>query len=483
MSRVRVGHSFKRWLFLVHRWLGIVTCLLFTVWLLSGLVMIYVPFPSLGRAERLEGLAPIHWSTVRVSPEDARGFARGSPVRSLTLEMRDRTPVWRIDLWNADRVAISAVSGRVLPRTDLASARRIASDFGHAPVRTLTSIERDQWTVASSFNRHRPLWKAALSGEGGRVLYVSSQTGEVVLDTSARERFWNWVGSVPHWIYPTVLRQNNSVWRQVVMWVSGPCIIGAVSGVWIGLLRVRVGRRRYGTGQVTPYRGWMKWHHFGGLAGGLFLVTWIFSGWLSVDPGHLFASPGLGTAARIRYAGVDKPLSLSVDALARSAAGGKRVSILWSMGEPQAVFERSLRQLRILDGATLSPLHIDQKAIVQRAGILVPNGRLVAVDRLTMPDSYWYETNGRPLLPVLRIRYDDAARSWAYIDPVSGSLVGDSDARRRAYRWAFDLLHKWDLNGLTGARPIWDVLLWMMSLAGLIVAMSGIVTGWRRLGR
>ncbi|WP_432788058.1 PepSY domain-containing protein [Novosphingobium rhizosphaerae] len=483
MSGGRLGHHLKRWLFLAHRWIGIVTCMLFTIWLVSGLVMIYVPFPSLGKAERLAGLAPIDWAAVRVTPEEARRVAGGRPVRNLTLEMRDRAPVWQIEPWDAAPVAISAVSGNVLAQTDGASARRIAGDFGHAPVRLITALERDQWTVAGSFDRHRPLWKAELAGEGGRVLYVSSRTGEVVLDTNGMERFWNWIGSVPHWIYPTVLRQYNLVWRQVVMWVSGPCIIGAITGIWIGILRLRTGRRRYSAGRFTPYRGWMKWHHVSGLVGGVFLTTWIFSGWLSVDPGRLFASPGLSLASQISYAGADKPLTLAADALGRSATGAKLVRIRWSLGRPQVLVERGPQQASFLSGKTLTPWQTDRATIEQRAAQLVPAGHIIAVDRLVAPDAYWYETDGLPLLPVLRIRFDDPARSWVYIDPASGAIVGDTDTRRRLYRWAFDLLHKWDLNGLTQARPAWDAVLWLTSLAGLLIAVSGVVIGWRRLNR
>ncbi len=36
-----------KWLlYWLHRWLGIVTCVLSVMWFLSGLVMLYVPFPS-----------------------------------------------------------------------------------------------------------------------------------------------------------------------------------------------------------------------------------------------------------------------------------------------------------------------------------------------------------------------------------------------------------------------------------------------------
>lgn len=36
----------KRWLYLIHRWAGIVLCLFFAMWFISGVVMMYVGYPS-----------------------------------------------------------------------------------------------------------------------------------------------------------------------------------------------------------------------------------------------------------------------------------------------------------------------------------------------------------------------------------------------------------------------------------------------------
>jgi hypothetical protein len=49
---------------------------------------------------------------------------------------------------------------------------------------------RDQWTVSGAFNRHRPLYRIAIGDEADTDLYVSSSTGEVVGDTTRRERGW-----------------------------------------------------------------------------------------------------------------------------------------------------------------------------------------------------------------------------------------------------------------------------------------------------
>ncbi len=37
----------KRWLYLIHRWAGVVLCLFFAMWFVSGVVMMYVGYPKL----------------------------------------------------------------------------------------------------------------------------------------------------------------------------------------------------------------------------------------------------------------------------------------------------------------------------------------------------------------------------------------------------------------------------------------------------
>ncbi|MFC6049714.1 PepSY domain-containing protein, partial [Methylobacterium hispanicum] len=66
-----LGKRLRRWLYLTHRWLGILTGLLFATWFVSGVVMMYVGFPRLTDAERRAALPPIAWDRVAVEPEAA----------------------------------------------------------------------------------------------------------------------------------------------------------------------------------------------------------------------------------------------------------------------------------------------------------------------------------------------------------------------------------------------------------------------------
>jgi hypothetical protein len=48
---------------ITHRYLGVAVGLLMFVWFFSGIVMMYVNFPSLDRDERIRSLSPIDWRT------------------------------------------------------------------------------------------------------------------------------------------------------------------------------------------------------------------------------------------------------------------------------------------------------------------------------------------------------------------------------------------------------------------------------------
>src|SRR5262249_61502674 len=60
-----------RTLILFHRWLGVVFCLLFAMWFASGIVMHFMPFPSLSESERVTDLSPIDLKRAAHGPAQA----------------------------------------------------------------------------------------------------------------------------------------------------------------------------------------------------------------------------------------------------------------------------------------------------------------------------------------------------------------------------------------------------------------------------
>ena len=476
----------KRWLYVFHRWTGIALCLFFAIWFVSGVVMLYVSFPSFRAAERVATAAPIDWRQVRVGPGRALAVLGEAEFPSeMRLGMTDGEPVYRFVIEQGRR-AVSARTGEEMRAVDAARAGATASALVGAPVVSIDPVEHDQWVVTRAYQAMAPFWRVRLADGAGTDVYVSQKTGEVVQNTTAHERFWNWLGAVPHWIYFEALRVFQEPWRQTVLWTSGIGMLGALAGFWIGLLRVRL-TRRYKSGSVSPYRGWMKWHHIVGLVGGVFLITWVFSGWLSMSPWGGLRDKGAADVAQL-YAGA-RPGFPETDlaALAASAGQAREIRFAYLGGMPVATDWGGAPRKLLLDGASGRPLALTTKRIEGIAREAMPGSRLLGIERLTAPDRYWYSTgdprdDARPL-PILRLKFDDPAQSWLHIDPVTGELLGRLGAGGRSNRWLFNALHSFDFPWLLIWPPLRLALIWLLSAAGLAISVSGIVIGWRRLVR
>ena len=474
--------SWKRQLHLLHRWCGIGIGLFVLLWFGSGIVMMYVPYPELTEDERMAWLAPLDAHAVKVDAAAAwaaTGIA-GVPdaVRLNTVAGR---PAWHFQrervphsVW-ADNGTPLKVTGAVVNASALTAAP--GARWFNADV-----IALDQWTFGR-VSAHRPLHRVTADDAAGSVLYVSGRTGELVRDTTRNERAWNWVGSVVHWVYLTPLRKHGDAWRQVVMWISGAALLLALSGMVLGIQRLRI-RRRYAGGRMSPYAGWQAWHHWLGLSVGTLAITWLFSGWLSVGPFGFPAAPGPSAHDRLAFAGgVLAPADLALDAAEmlrrhpdvlelewRRVDGGLYLSALGRAG-------RGLFDAR--DGASLELL--PQAALAHAVQALRPDAAL-QLELLHAADDYYYSHHRQAAFPVLRARFALPDAPTFYIDPRQGQLVGFVDRDTRWDRWLFNGLHRFDFAFLR-TRPLWDVFVITLCLLGALLTASGLVLGWRRLKR
>jgi hypothetical protein len=268
-----------RFLFLIHRYLGIAVGLLMVMWCLSGVVMMYVSYPDLAEDTRLKHLAPIDWSgCCKLSDEALKDDAL---VKEAQIEMLVNRAVLRLRTATESRL-LDLSTGRVIDRVSPEEAAEIAQTYveGSAPAapQSLGPIDHDQWTVSGSFQADRPLYHFGLNE--GTELYVSSTTGRAVQMTTAGGRFWNWLGAIPHWLYFTELRHKPSLWSNVVIATS-------LTGCFLAAIGIFIGARQFihrPVGHWSPYQGFNLWHHLAGLAFGLLALTWILSGFLSMNP-------------------------------------------------------------------------------------------------------------------------------------------------------------------------------------------------------
>ena len=102
---------------------------------------------------------------------------------------------------------------------------------------------------------------------------------------------------------------------------------------------------------------------------------------------------------------------------------------------------------------------------------------------LTQYDSYYYSRDGQAPLPAVRIKLGDADRTWVYVDPAVGQVVGQVNRFNRAERWLYNGLHTLDFPFLYYNRPLWDASVILLSLGGAAVSGIGLFMGLKRVRR
>lgn len=459
---------------LSHRWLGIAFGLLFAMWFATGIVMHFVPFPSLTEAERFAGLTQVDRAEVRIGVADAVTASGIGDATRARLIQRSDGPIYIVSgpshvgaVRAADGTNAAVISAEVALAIAQAHARQRGIDAAQAEI--VAHADYDQWSVPNGFDRHRPLFRVALGDVAGTEVYVSSRTGEIVLDTTRSERGWNLAGSVLHWIYPTVLRSNWALWDRVVWTLSLLASIAALLGAVLGIVRIR----KRGGRISSPYRGWHALHHIIGLVATVFVLTWIFSGWLSMDHGRLFSRGQLTAAeAGMVDASPDWRAAPSSDPISPSAR-----EIEWFAFDSHVYRrERTGLEQQSLAKADGGPQEFlgaqDLQGLVTRlaSGCDTPSV-------LARNDDYPAQSS-IPAAPVYRSRCGEL---WFDIDGADGRVLQRLDASRRAYRWFYGALHTLDFPILMGHPFLRDVLIVGFCALGLVFSITGIVIGWRRL--
>jgi hypothetical protein len=435
-----------------------------------------VGFPRLTEAERVRALAPI---PLQACCQFGEGLlSDNQPIVRAQLESHLGEPALRlrrvgardglVDLSRGAPVAIDAEAAR---RVALMAAPRITGR--EAKVVAQEEITTDQWSVGR-YVRDRPLHRLDLDDPDRTSVYVAGTAGQVVLTMTASQRFWNFIGTIPHWLYFTSLRNDVALWSQVVIWTSIVGTFLTVIGIVLGVSQFRRGR--------SPYRGLFYWHHLAGLVFGVVTLTWVVSGLVSMNPWGFLESRGSGEAALIHGAPPTwNEIKTSLAALRAQPALKDAVSLTsaplagrlhWMVTHQDGSSERVDAQ-----GHTTAPSSSDlTDAAARLAGVL----GIAEQGLLTEEDAYYFNRRDGFVLPVYRVILNDEDRTRYYLDPASGALLQRADANGRWHRWLFGGLHRLDFTAVMRTRPLWDVLVLVLMLGGLAISLTGCYLGVRR---
>ena len=496
----------RKCLILSHRYLGIALGAVFMMWFASGLVMIYAGgMPQLDPDVRLERLAPLDTAAIRLSPAEAAQRAGLADVERASLTTVLNRPAYRF----GRATIVFADTGDLLQPIDQSQAQAVAARFLDRPATDVAFVDTvrtpDQWTLTMS--RSLPLLKFETAD--ATQVYVAPRTADVVLATTRQDRLLAWVGVIPHFLYFAPLRLNQPLWYSVVVWLAEIGVVMAVLGLAVGIVRFRR-TRPFSLMHSFPYAGWMRWHAVLGVVFGVFTLTWVFSGLVSMEPWAWTNARGLDLEREVLSGGVmELDRYPKAEPAAWAAMAGdraiKEVEFTTIQDEPyyvvrlahqaRAVRRERLHQPYLIAGRAegdrllVSPATMRARteafsnaSIVTRLQGAVPEARISEQTLLTEYDSYYYSRRGLTPLPVLRVKFDDPMRTWVYVDPGMSQILAQVHRLNRVERWLYNGLHSLDFAFWYRSR-LWDVGIIALCLGGLVASTIGTVMGFGRVAR
>lgn len=475
----------KRHGYLWHRWLGIGSCSAIALWLVSGVVMLYVGYPKLTHAENLARLPPLDCQDGCVDLERAL-LASGSPIppREARLVSIAGKPRYLFAYPKQPEIAVDARSGRrvdVAGREEALASARAFSRAGE--IRYVGTVIKDAWSGARSLDAERPFHVLQETAGERRRLYVSARSGRVLLDATERERAWGWMGAWLHWLYPL---HDFPWWAEAIVYLSLASLVTILLGLYVGVDRWRFGAP-YRSGARSPYVSRIaRWHHAAGLLFGLVLATSAFSGMMSMRPWQLLDSRS--TLSAEDYAGGElgksrdpRPMDEILQMFRKTGLEARE--LVWHVvgGTTYLTAYDNTGKSKVLAmGSNGTVMDMIPEETLQRAAQAMLPARPIRAQRLDTYDHYYYPRAEQSMyggfqrrLPVLRVMFDDPARTWLHLDPYSGAVIDQPDGRRRIARWLFNLLHSWDAPWFLNHPRLREMLLLAFSIGGLIVCCTG----------
>lgn len=476
----------SRHISVVHRYVGIAIGFMFALWFATGSVLSFVPFPVLDSEDRIAGSEEIDPGKVRVAPAAAMASVGAAPVERLRLISVGGQPRYVAAIAGRGLISVSAQTGELLHALSSAQAGNVAGYFTRRPVVTVDGpFDYDQWTVHDRYDAYRPYYRVSVEDSLHTSVYVSARTGEILQRTTRKQRAWNRVGAVIHWLNPTILRKHDRLWGWT-MWsvaLAGTSLI--LMGLFLGTVRY-VNLKRARRPGISPFNGWLRWHHTIGLFVGVIVLNWIASGWMSVERASFFSSDQPTQQQLERLRGISLIEAAHAFPTLDSAAVGRAREIEFTAlaDQPLLIVRDDARNTRVVSvdaAGTLgqSPVIADELLSTAVQSAWSPS-HVSGIQEIAADDAYRLRTVPWPQT-ARRITLDDAGKTWVQIDAASGQIISVMDTSRRVYRWIVAGPHNLDFPVFNKTELLRHILILCATSIGFTFSCTGVVLGVKRL--
>ncbi|MCH2223662.1 MAG: PepSY domain-containing protein [Crocinitomicaceae bacterium] len=467
----------------LHHWLGTFFCLLFLVWFLSGFVMMYHSFPSLDSQSRIELNANHTFDSTVLSPKEVFYRDGIQEIQSIRINYQLDRPVYHLITNSGELYSKYADNGEVL-KIDEQKAINIAQlatgIMDNSEVELISEL--DQWIPRKKFMPHLPVYKIQFEDNNKTRVYVSSLTGELIQLNTNSERFWAWIGAIPHWIYFRDIRVHSTFWSQLVMCLAGLGLIMAITGIITGIVRYKKKPRA----KFKRFKNrWYNFHYYLGLFFGLFVCTWVFSGFMSMTPFDWTPSTALNNEETAVWRGKEFNLNCFNDEIwndwknSMKTKEFKEASFSLFQGRLYTqLYTENGQSLICVDSSMTSPVLADYLSVIQSFSIAdtIEGGIL-----MKKYDDYYYSRHNNKELPVYK--FNSTNGITYYVNPKTTKVVLKCSTRNRVSRWLYNGLHSLDFSFLAWNRPLWDIVMVFLLLGGTLISLTGTGLGVKFIRR
>lgn len=469
----------KKILYSTHRVLGTVLSILFLMWFLSGFVMIYHTFPKVAHQDKYLHMDALSGNIQ--SPDSVlQQLFNNDTIFKLSLKSYQNKPHFEVlNTQGSFRISATdsiAIQNNNTPQfSDIKNYAQRWVDADIIQVDTLNQLE--QWIPFSYLKKDFPIYKFYFGDKNQHQLYVSGVSGEALQFTNNNNRFWAWLGAIPHWIYFTSLRQDSQLWMNVVITLSALGCIMCIAGIIMGIRSYIIHYRRKNKWK-SPYKKLSyKWHHILGFVFGIFVFTFCFSGMMSLaDLPHWIVkvhNPSIQKSMMM-----PQPITIQnykLDTRKIVEAYPQRVkSIEWASFGNLPLYKVVVdNRLITINASTdsVQTLQLNEEDIRRR--ISETHNEPIHISLLTEYDNYYVGLTDHLPLPIYKIEVEDADKSTYYIAPNTGN-IRYFNTNDKVHRWLYQALHSYKTGFLSRHPVLWNILMWSTMLGGTLVSITGI---------
>ena len=470
----------------IHKITASAIAVFFLMWFVSGLILLYHPYPRVtediinDKKEELPSSLPSITSIQQ---------SVGQEIRGLSLKQFQGQTLISVSTKDGTKVLNADSTQKVKPIT-FNSVEKVASRWVDAPIlRVDTLHEREQWILYSRYDKVMPIYKFYFDDNAKTELFVSGKNGEVQQLTTRNERFWAWVGAIPHKFYIPSLRKHTEIWQNTSSIISGICLLAAISG-WILAIYLWVNRYRKKRVWENPYKKrWYRWHFSFGMIFGIFLMAWALSGIFAMQkvPQWMVATEGEYTFKNSRLWGM-KPLPISyyqLDYRILKEAYPDLKEVEWThfgqipayrlvYGDRESYVDAS--------GPNIKPLYIQQEIVKNGFQKIHGEDTPIRISLMNESDNY-YLSRRLPLpLPVYKVEVEDGDHSVYYVSPETG-YIRYMNKNKVLRKWLFNAIHYLDIDWLLARPWLWTICIWTLCIGCGVVCTTGVVLGYKMLFR